>query len=199
MAKVTQNGRALQMILPAYVCETANIRAGDELDMSSYGDTIVLRPRTSVTLQDDSQYRNTVYTIGYEGTTIEKFVYKLKVHGIEQLIDVREIPLSRKKGFSKNSLKEHLTQAGIKYIHMPELGSPSDIRHRYKEGGSEYQFFMDYEEYIDRDCTKDVQLMDVYASRNISVLMCFERIYVHCHRKILAEKLADFGYKVVHL
>ena len=200
MAKITQNGRALQMIFPAALCEAANIRAGDEYDLYSFGDVISMRPATrSIAVHDDSFLQGTIYTVGYEGTTIDKFIYKLKIHGIEQIIDVREIPLSRKKGFSKNALKGYLADAGIDYIHMPELGSPSVIRHRYKEGGSEYQFFREYEDYIDSNHPKDIELMERYAAKCPSALLCFEHSYVHCHRKILAEKLADFGYKVVHL
>jgi uncharacterized protein (DUF488 family) len=42
-----------------------------------------------------------IYTIGYEGTDIERFVRTLKIVGVEQPVDVRAVPLSRKKGFSK--------------------------------------------------------------------------------------------------
>lgn len=60
----------------------------------------------------------TVYTIGYEGTDIERFVKTLTAVGVEAVADVRAVPLSRKKGFSKNSLREHLESAGIKYLSM---------------------------------------------------------------------------------
>ena len=50
---------------------------------------------------------------------------RLKKIGIEQLVDVREIPLSRKNGFAKNALKKALDNNGIIYKHLPELGSPN--------------------------------------------------------------------------
>lgn len=188
------------MIFPKDLCYAANITAGAEYEATSFGDTITLVPKSSMIPEtDDDRYVNTVFTIGYEGRDIDRFINRLKSHGIKQIIDVREIPLSRKKGFSKNALRERLADEGIRYIHMPELGSPSDIRHQYKNGGSERQFFYDYEKYVDDYRKSEIKLMDSYASAVPSALMCFELSYVHCHRKILAEKLSLLGYEVVHI
>jgi uncharacterized protein (DUF488 family) len=63
----------------------------------------------------------TVFTIGYEGTTVSTFVAKLQAARIKVLADVRA--LSRKKGFSKNSLRAFLQEQGIRYLHFGELGS----------------------------------------------------------------------------
>lgn len=76
----------------------------------------------------------TVYTIGYEGTDIERFVKTLTAVGIEAVADVRAVPLSRKKGFSKNALQEHLEKAGIKYLAMQQLGDPKEGREAAKAG-----------------------------------------------------------------
>lgn len=70
---------------------------------------------------------NTVYTIGYEGTDIERFVQTLKAVGIEVLADVRAVALSRKKGFSKTALRNNLAEAGIEYIHLNALGTRSPV------------------------------------------------------------------------
>ena len=60
----------------------------------------------------------TIYTIGYEGYSIEKFITKLKDSNIQQIIDVREIALSRKNGFSKGILGLELKKVGIIYKHI---------------------------------------------------------------------------------
>ena len=52
-------------------------------------------------------------TIGYEGSAIEDFIATLKLANIEILLDVREIPLSRKKGFSKNALALEIGRAHV--------------------------------------------------------------------------------------
>lgn len=140
------------------------------------------------------------YTIGYEGRTIDIFVEKLKRKGITRLIDVRERPLSRKKGFSKNALRDRLEAEGIEYIHMPQLGSPSDIRHDYKDGGSEIVFFEKYRQYVRDYRMDDIRDLERYVSEKPSVIMCFEDAYMHCHRRILAELVAEMGgFRPVHI
>jgi len=62
-----------------------------------------------------------LYTIGYEGLDISSFVEELREQKIRVLIDVRELPLSRKKGFSKSALNTVVTAAGVKYIHLRDL------------------------------------------------------------------------------
>ena len=45
-----------------------------------------------------------IYTIGYEGATVDEVIGALSRVGVEQVIDVRQLPLSRRPGFSKSSL-----------------------------------------------------------------------------------------------
>ena len=61
-----------------------------------------------------------LFLTGYENETIEEFLKKLQSEGITTVIDVREIPLSRKYGFSKKQLIEQLDTLGIKYFHFPK-------------------------------------------------------------------------------
>src|SRR5687767_2893711 len=71
-------------------------------------------------------------TIGYEGLSLREFFDLLSRCKVERLIDVRAVPLSRKKGFSKTPLSEQLARRGIEYTHYPDLGCPKDIRESYK-------------------------------------------------------------------
>lgn len=158
--------------------------------MESKGDKIVL----SKPPQKEPQFM----TIGYEGRTLEMFISLLKNRGVELLIDVREIPISRKKGFSKNALKESLESSGIKYVHLQKLGSPKNIRNEYKSGGSEELFFESYSNYVDTIDDEFMKLLG-YVHTYSSAIMCFERDYIHCHRKILAEKLSGRGLYPIHI
>ena len=185
---VTQNGSSLQIIIPKNVCKTSGIEAGDELDISSDGEKIVL-----------SKSKSSFYTIGYEGRTVESFIGRLIMNGVTQLVDVREKPISRKKGFSKKQLEQHLNNADIKYMHMPRLGSPSDIRHEYKEGGSELSFFLKYAEHVERNEMDQVKLLEEFVSAEPTAIMCFEKLYCHCHRKVLAGLVETMGHRVVHI
>lgn len=153
----------------------------------------------SCSILSDEEDSGIVYTIGYEGLTMEELIEKLKCHRIRQLIDVRERSASRKKGFSKIPLRQRLEEEGIAYVHMRTLGAPPEIRHEYKKGGSEKIFFERYEKHLNEEVSEEITAMEKHVSERTSVLMCFERSYLRCHRKILADKLKDMGYRVKHL
>lgn len=145
-----------------------------------------------------------IYTIGYEGYTIERFIKKLKDSNIQQLIDVREIALSRKNGFSKSILKTELNKAGIRYEHLKDLGSPKNIRHKLQSSDMDEEdykiFFTEYKKHIhDEDVLKNISIIEGLARRKKSVLMCFEKDYKTCHRSIVAEELKKRGWKVNNL
>ena len=67
----------------------------------------------------------TLFTLGYEGLTIEAFIARLQAAQVKTVVDVRELPLSRKKGFSKSAFCAVLSAHGIAYLHAPALGCPS--------------------------------------------------------------------------
>lgn len=143
---------------------------------------------------------DTIYTIGYEGLKIEDFVKKLKNANIQQLIDVREIPLSRKNGFSKMILQEKLKEAGIFYRHYPELGSPKRIRHQLHTDWNYELFFKEYKEVVkDDEVQQKIKEVEKDSKMKKTVLLCFEKNYKTCHRSIIAEELVKQGWKVNHL
>jgi hypothetical protein len=73
-----------------------------------------------------------IHTLGYEGATLAEFITRLKMAGIMTVADVRQMPLSRKRGFSKTALAAALEKVGIDYVHIPALGCPKPIRERYR-------------------------------------------------------------------
>jgi uncharacterized protein (DUF488 family) len=82
-----------------------------------------------------------VCTIGYEGKAADGFVDDLVESGVQILVDVRELPLSRKRGFSKTALSELVQQAGIEYLHLRALGSPRKSRKKFGESKDFEVFF----------------------------------------------------------
>jgi uncharacterized protein (DUF488 family) len=64
-----------------------------------------------------------IYSVGYEGLTVAGLVERLRQSRIEELVDVRASPYSRRPGFSKKRLAESLVAAGIAYRHEPLLGN----------------------------------------------------------------------------
>lgn len=141
-----------------------------------------------------------VFTIGYEGKTPDEFIRILKQNGIEQLIDVRELALSRKNGFAKSSLRKMLKENNIVYKHFPDLGSPRDIRHRLWEEGNYAKFFEEYSIELSKPEAKE-SLKDLEGLAHVrnTVIMCFEKDYTKCHRSIIKKKLIEDGFKVIDL
>lgn len=140
-----------------------------------------------------------VYTIGYEGTHIEEFIQSLLAVGIDAIADVRAIPLSRKKGFSKNSLRDRLAEVGIQYLPMKMLGDPKPGRDAAKAG--DYDAFRAiYTSYIDQpDVLSAVETLASEAKHKKICLLCFERDPKTCHRTIVAERMEPYGYSMLHL
>lgn len=130
-----------------------------------------------------------LFSIGYEGADLDRFVATLKQANVDVLLDVREIPISRRKGFSKSALREALETAGIAYRHEKQLGSPKTIRHRLREDKNYSRFFRDFDKHLD----KQIDLLETLARElkgNVA-LMCYEKDHSVCHRTPVIEALAD--------
>src|SRR5919107_1653004 len=78
--------------------------------------------------------KHPVATIGYEGTTMERFLGELTGAGVELLVDVRAVASSRRPGFSKTALAANLKTVGIDYLHLRGLGTPADGRAAARAG-----------------------------------------------------------------
>jgi len=75
-----------------------------------------------------------IFTIGYEGATVDGFIGALRKAGVALVLDIRAAPVSRKKGFSKNPLAQHLSEAGTGYRHLRGLGTPKQGREAARSG-----------------------------------------------------------------
>ena len=132
-----------------------------------------------------------LFTIGYEGRSIESFENTLIRNDVHVLVDVRNTPYSRKFGFSKSRL-QHITETvKIRYIHIPELGIESE--HRVSlETDADYEKL--FESYAQTLPDRERELKDLYSilqeNKRIA-LMCFERDPKHCHRHVLRDYLMD--------
>jgi len=138
------------------------------------------------------------WTIGYEGRTIDQFMHELRQSGIEQVVDVRERPISRKKGFSKGALGQELSNQTILYHHIPELGTPATLRKKMKSGGSLEKLLVGYTRHLDRD-GQAYELLRRLIESKASAIMCFERDYTACHRQVLSKRLEEERFRITHL
>lgn len=140
-------------------------------------------------MQDNPRSSHMMYTIGYEGRDIKEFTNQLEDLGISTLVDVREVPFSRKRGFSKTPLAQRLSQYGIKYLHFKELGSPRFLRKKVRSDGEYDYFFEHYSKYLESQVEAMERLCKIVLS-SVSCIMCYEKEPTSCHRSIVAQEIA---------
>ena len=142
-----------------------------------------------------------LYTVGYEGRTPDGLVAVLRQAGVTKVVDVRQLPLSRKPGFSKSALAAFLSRNGIEYVGFPKLGTPPAIRNQYKKTGDFARLKKDYLPYL-RSQGSALDELRKLAAQGGCALLCFERDPAKCHRSTLASVLAGragSGFRVKHL
>lgn len=140
-----------------------------------------------------------LYTIGYEGLNIEDFISLLIEQGIDTVVDIRELPLSRKQGFSKNSLRNILNSSGLEYTHVPALGCPKPVRNQYKTDGSWANYKVGFIKHINTQSVAISELSELSKSSNCA-LLCFEADYNLCHRSLVAQAVKlDSGVDIQHI
>jgi len=144
-----------------------------------------------------------LYTIGYEGISLEEYLNRLLRNDVKILIDVRNNPLSMKYGFNKNQLKRFCESINIQYLHFPEVGIQSAERQELNNQSDYDKLFESYRS-GNLSKTKDTQeeLLNLLVQNKRIALTCFEANINRCHRKHLAEaikNLPGFNYEVKHI
>lgn len=140
-----------------------------------------------------------VFTIGYEGINIDDFMSLLFEHGIETVVDIRELPLSRKPGFSKTGLTAALNLSGFEYIHMAALGCPKPVRDIYRADGNWKRYTTGFLKYLK---TQNDAIAELAKQVRLStcVLLCYEADFNFCHRSMVADALKEgYGVQVEHI
>ncbi len=145
----------------------------------------------------------TLFTIGYEGISLEMYLQKLIRNNVKLLVDVRKNPLSMKFGFSKTLLKRYTESLGIGYVHIPELGIVSEKRKSLDTQADYDALFADYRNTTLKESHVDQKhiLSLLYAHKRIA-LTCFEAQPCQCHRSHLAnaiKEFPEFTHPVIHL
>jgi len=140
-----------------------------------------------------------LFTIGYEGSDVDSLVQTLKNVGITALADVRELPLSRKKGLSKNGLAKKLADAGIQYCHFKALGDPKPGREAARRGDYK-EFRKIFEAHFETESSQ-LAFNDLLrlATTKVTCMLCFERCAKHCHRSIIADAAIENDFEIYNL
>lgn len=120
-----------------------------------------------------------LYTAGYEGLALDEFLARLRHARIDRLIDIRALPLSRRRGFSKSPLADALAGADIEYVHLRAAGNPFR-----KEADALAKYAAALGEGVVGEVAGAVR---GYRA----VLLCYEADPEACHRAIIAPRVAQ--------
>lgn len=144
-----------------------------------------------------------LYTIGYEGRSIEEYLNLLIKNGIRVLCDVRRNPISMKFGFSKSQLKSECEKLNIAYYHFPGLGIASEKRQDLSSDSDYQRIFTEYRSGTLQENMRDqVEILEILNKKSSVAITCFEADHEHCHRNQLAISLQNnklWNYKLIHI
>ncbi|MEP0265987.1 DUF488 domain-containing protein [Dokdonia sp.] len=171
-----------------------SIIAKDILPKKYYDRIINSKPKNTDTV---------LFTIGYEGISLEEYLNRLIKNDIKLLVDVRRNPLSQKYGFSKKLLKGFCEKLNINYLHIPEVGIDSSKRRSLNTQDDYDLLFDDYKQTILNETTDSQNLiLKLLKDHKRIALTCFESDICQCHRTHLAEKIKNsptFRYELQHI
>jgi len=204
-----------RLVLRALVAEVGNLR-GERLIRKVYLEMPYYASRSEIAekiLQIDeyqkvkqTQNNNDIsclFTLGYEGLSIDAFLNILLLNNIAALVDVRKNPISMKYGFSKTKFANYVKLVGLLYFHIPGLGIPAELRQDLKSVVSYQKLFEYYSKDILPDQKESLEILkEIIKAQGRVAITCFEADYHFCHRHKIAEyveKDPSFGVPVVHL
>ena len=139
-----------------------------------------------------------IYTAGYEGLQIDGFLNMLLEAGIEQVIDVRRNPISRRYGFHRSTLLRLCKRLDIEYRHVPEVGIPSELRANLRQPSDYMPLFQNYEQKVLPAQPDAVKKIASWIESKPSVLVCMEANPGSCHRSRLAAQIENRTKLTIH-
>ncbi len=127
-----------------------------------------------------------IYSVGYEGMTLDGLVERLAGARVAVLVDVRLNPVSRKPGFSRRRLTEAMATAGIEYVHEKELGNPPENRDSFRTGTGESGRAR-MREILENGAGAALDRVVALASDQRIAVLCVEQDRHRCHRDVITD------------
>lgn len=171
-----------------------SVKAKEILTDEQYAKVLQAKPNSSKT---------TLYTIGYEGISLEEYLNRLIKNDVKVLVDVRNNALSMKFGFSKTQLKFFCASLNIEYLHIPQVGIQSEQRQELNSQSDYDKLFDTYKKSnLKKTTSYQEQILKLLQQKKRIALTCFEANICKCHRKHLAEaitKLPEWNFELKHI
>ncbi len=141
-----------------------------------------------------------IYTIGYQSAAVEDLIATLKQAGVTRVLDIREVPYSRRQEFSSEPLAAALQQYGIAYTHIRELGNPPAGREAARAGHAAAFREIFTAHLAGKDGQRGLSQALTLAAAEPVCLLCMEKAPAHCHRSMVTAKMREAtGQEIVHL
>jgi uncharacterized protein (DUF488 family) len=129
---------------------------------------------------------DTLYTIGYQGAKLEQVIASLSAAKVSVVVDTRETPTSRRVEFRGRALATALEEAEIRYVSIPALGAPRQLRQLAAEDWA--AFAAAYRKRLALVRKELGQLVQLIVSERVC-LLCYEADPAACHRSVLAQEI----------
>jgi uncharacterized protein (DUF488 family) len=142
-----------------------------------------------------------LWTIGHSNRTLEQFIELLGSQTIELLADVRRFPGSRRlPHFNQENLSKSLADAGIEYVHFPELGGRRKALANSPNNAWRVEAFRAYADFMmTPEFRAGIDRLLGLAQRKRTAIMCAEALWWQCHRSLIADYLKAAGHRVFHI
>ena len=140
-------------------------------------------------------------TVGHSNRSLQELLTLLAAHDVEAIADVRRHPVSRRHPhFEGAALGRSLAEAGVGYVHIPELGGMrtprADSPHTALADGP----FRGYADHMSSDeFARGLERLLSLATARRTAAMCAEADPAHCHRSLLSDLLLARGHAVAHV
>ncbi len=144
----------------------------------------------------------TIYTIGHTKKTLEQFIRLLQQAGVDAVVDIRLRNTSQLAGFSKRDDLAFLLREGfgMEYEHRPGLAPTPDILDAYTNEGDWPAYERDFLPLL---AEREAEAIgrELFARYRHPCLLCAEPTPDRCHRRLVAEWLAEHlaDVEVIHL
>ena len=146
--------------------------------------------------ESDNEKTIRIFTIGYAGKNARQFFTILKQAGIRKVIDVRLYNTSQLAGFTKREDIKYFLQTIVdaEYIHLPIMAPTKQLLNSYKKGLINWR---QYETQFNRAITqRQIEKHLVPQDMDMSCFLCSEAKADNCHRRLVAEYLAEHWHNV---
>jgi uncharacterized protein (DUF488 family) len=142
-----------------------------------------------------------IFSIGHSTHELAELVRLLRIHGVEQVADVRAHPGSRRlPWFSHDVLSRELPADGLHYVHLPQLGGRRRASPDSPNGGWKVEGFRGYADHMaGSEFAAGLEALKALAGREATAMMCAEGLWWRCHRRLISDALTVEGWQVLHI